>query len=167
VPGTETGGYESEFVEYNYGMATSSLTPKQTRFVEEYSIDHNGAAAAVRAGYSPRTARQIAHELLTKPDILGAVEANERLVAKQLQITREGVLKELQGAIAIAKEKGDVHAMIAGWREVAKICGFYAPERKEISVSASAQRVIEHLETLSDAELLQIAENGTYEADDS
>lgn len=51
-----------------------ALTAKQRRFVEEYCADFNGAAAARRAGYSKRTAKQTAYELLRKPEIAEAVE---------------------------------------------------------------------------------------------
>jgi hypothetical protein len=40
------------------------MTPRQERFVAEYCIDRNGAAAARRAGFSPRAARQTASRLL-------------------------------------------------------------------------------------------------------
>jgi hypothetical protein len=45
------------------------MTPKQARFVQEYLIDLNAAQAAIRAGYSAKTARVIGHENLTNPDI--------------------------------------------------------------------------------------------------
>ena len=45
------------------------LTQKQQRFCEEYLIDCNATQAAIRAGYSPATARAIGAENLTKPDI--------------------------------------------------------------------------------------------------
>lgn len=48
---------------------TSDRPPKQALFVQEYLKDFNATQAAVRAGYSHRSARSIANELLTKPDI--------------------------------------------------------------------------------------------------
>ncbi|MFD2936329.1 terminase small subunit [Spirosoma flavum] len=51
------------------------LTDKQRRFVEEYIKDQNGAAAARRAGYDENSARQQAHENLTKPYIRAAIDA--------------------------------------------------------------------------------------------
>ena len=45
------------------------MTEKQKRFCEEYLIDQNATQAAIRAGYSKRTARQMANRLLTKVDI--------------------------------------------------------------------------------------------------
>ena len=46
-----------------------SLTAKQARFVEEYLIDLNATQAAIRAGYSEKTAAAVGHENLRKPKI--------------------------------------------------------------------------------------------------
>lgn len=48
-------------------MSEGKLTDKQRRFCEEYVIDWNGTRAAIAAGYSENTAKQIANENLTKP----------------------------------------------------------------------------------------------------
>jgi len=45
------------------------MTNKQKRFCDEYLIDCNATQAAIRAGYSPKTAKQIGQENLTKPDL--------------------------------------------------------------------------------------------------
>ena len=50
------------------------LTKKQERFVDEYLIDLNATQAAIRAGYSGKTARSVGAENLTKPDIKKAIE---------------------------------------------------------------------------------------------
>jgi len=71
----------------------SKLTAKQQRFVDEYLIDLNGAAAARRAGYSVKTARQIADENLSKPDIVAAIEAAQAALSARTQITQEMVLR--------------------------------------------------------------------------
>jgi len=52
-----------------------ALTNKQKVFVEEYLLDFNATQAALRAGYSSRTARSIGGENLTKPDISEAIQA--------------------------------------------------------------------------------------------
>lgn len=51
---------------------------RQRRFVEEYCVDFNGAAAAERAGYSKRRARQTAYDLLQKPEIREAIDTRMR-----------------------------------------------------------------------------------------
>lgn len=48
---------------------SEKLTQKQQRFVDEYIISGNATQAAIKAGYSKRTARKIGQENLTKPDI--------------------------------------------------------------------------------------------------
>ncbi len=52
----------------------ANLTPKQQRFVEEYLIDLNATQAAIRAGYSEKTANEIGAENLAKPSIAKAIQ---------------------------------------------------------------------------------------------
>jgi len=59
------------------------LTPKEQRFVAEYLVDFNASRAAVRAGYSKKTACQIGYENLIKPDIQAAI-TNSRNSLKSL-----------------------------------------------------------------------------------
>ena len=57
------------------------LTEKQKRFVAEYQVDLNGTQAAIRAGYSPKTAEVIANHLVKKSWVLEAIrkETEKRL----------------------------------------------------------------------------------------
>ncbi len=71
------------------------LTPKQTQFCKEYIVDFNGTQAAIRAGYSKKTAGIIAWENLKKPNIQKYVS---ELIAKRsdkTEITADYVLKGL------------------------------------------------------------------------
>ncbi|KRM98261.1 terminase small subunit [Lactobacillus taiwanensis DSM 21401] len=52
----------------------TKLTQKQRRFIDEYIISGNATQAAIKAGYSKKTARKIGQENLTKPDIKAAIE---------------------------------------------------------------------------------------------
>lgn len=74
---------------------SSELTPKQARFVEEYLIDLNATQAAIRAGYSEKTARQIGEENLSKPDIATAIGKAMAERSARTEITADRVLKEL------------------------------------------------------------------------
>lgn len=71
------------------------LTSKQERFCREYVIDLNGTQAAIRAGYSEDSARAIACENLTKPDIAARVAELMKERADKTDITAEKVLREL------------------------------------------------------------------------
>jgi phage terminase small subunit len=79
------------------------MNTRQARFVQEYLIDRNGAAAAIRAGYSRHTARQIAHEILTRPDVAAAVSQGEAKLAEKAELSRAAALKGFQEAIEIAR----------------------------------------------------------------
>jgi phage terminase small subunit len=72
------------------------LTPKQARFVQEYLIDLNAAQAAIRAGYSAKTARVIGHENLTKPDIAAAIKKAMAERAERTELTADWVVDELR-----------------------------------------------------------------------
>lgn len=73
----------------------ANLTPKQQRFVEEYLIDLNATQAAIRAGYSEKTAYSVGHENLKKPEIQKAIEEAQNKRAEQTQIDAAYVLRRL------------------------------------------------------------------------
>lgn len=72
-----------------------SLNEKQKRFVLEYLIDLNATQAAIRAGYSKKTAYSIGQENLKKPEIQKAIQAKQNKLQNKLEITQERVLEEL------------------------------------------------------------------------
>lgn len=73
---------------------TDGLTDKQRRFVEEYPIDFNATQAAIRAGYSEKTAYSIGHENLNKPEIQSAIAERVTKIAEKVEITQERILQE-------------------------------------------------------------------------
>lgn len=73
----------------------SKLTAKQARFVDEYLIDLNATQAAIRAGYSKKTAGQIGDENLKKPQIKKAIEERQQKRSERTEITQDRVLQEL------------------------------------------------------------------------
>ncbi|AUT34471.1 terminase small subunit [Acinetobacter pittii] len=72
-----------------------ALRGKQQRFVDEYLIDRNATQAAIRAGYSAKTAGSIGDENLKKPEIKKAIEAGEAELAERNKITQDKVLNLL------------------------------------------------------------------------
>lgn len=74
--------------------AEVALTALQVRFVEEYLVDLNGTQAAVRAGYSEKTARQAAAENLSKPVIQAAIAEARQRQQQRTEITADRVLRE-------------------------------------------------------------------------
>ena len=79
----------------------NGLTPKQAAFVKEYLIDKNATQAAIRAGYSAKTADRIGPELLGKTCVEAAVNRNLIKQQERTEVTADRVLREL-AAIAFA-----------------------------------------------------------------
>lgn len=71
------------------------LTPRERRFVEEYLVDLNGKAAAIRAGYSPRGADQTAARLLGRVKLGAAVARAKEERADRIGVKADAVLREL------------------------------------------------------------------------
>ncbi|HIS57159.1 MAG TPA: terminase small subunit [Candidatus Fimimorpha excrementavium] len=71
------------------------MTKKQKRFVEEYLIDLNATQAAIRAGYSPDTAKSIGSENLTKPDIQARIAKAMAERSKRTGVNADRVVAEL------------------------------------------------------------------------
>jgi phage terminase small subunit len=72
------------------------MTPKHARFVAEYLIDLNAAQAAIRAGYSPKTADRQGSRLLSKAEIAAAVAAKQTKQLETADLTAVRVLEELR-----------------------------------------------------------------------
>ncbi|MAL41400.1 terminase small subunit [Thalassospira sp.] len=71
------------------------LTGKQQRFVEEYLIDQNATQAAIRAGYSEKTAHATGHENLKKPEIAKALEKEQAERTKRTRADQDWVITRL------------------------------------------------------------------------
>lgn len=133
-----------------------NLTPRQQLFVSEYLIDGNGARAARSAGYSEKTARQIATENLSKPYIQAAISAKQQETAVKLELRKEHVLLAHMEAINLARVQGQPMAMISGAREIGKLMGFYGAEEIELALGKNKATLQACYESMTDAELVAI-----------
>lgn len=76
------------------GAKQKPLNDKQSRFVDEYLVDLNATKAAIRAGYSQKTAYSQGFDLLKKPEIAAEIEKRRQLQAEKAGLTVERVLQE-------------------------------------------------------------------------
>jgi len=70
-----------------------NLTEKHKRFCEEYLIDLNATQAAIRAGYSRKTANEQGAQNLAKLSILEYIQERQKAIADKLHINQETVLE--------------------------------------------------------------------------
>lgn len=109
----------------------AKLTAKQQRFCDEYLIDLNATQAAIRAGYSKKTARKIGQENMTKPDIRQRIDARMAEKESELIADQDEVLKYLtavmrgqsRSSVVVVESTGDFMSQA---REMEK-----APDEKE------------------------------------
>ncbi len=76
-------------------MSDKPLTEKQARFVAEYLIDLNATQAAIRAGYSEKTARAAGCRLLAHPDIAASVAEAQEERAERTELSQDWVITQL------------------------------------------------------------------------
>jgi phage terminase small subunit len=120
-------------------------------------VTRNGSESARRAGYSTKTAYQIAFENLRKPEVVAALEAKEAALARKLEIDREAVIGGILQAIAEARSQGNAGTMVSGWSQIAKITGLDKPEpSRAATLSPDADAVKARLEAMPTEQLLEI-----------
>ncbi len=115
------------------------MTDKQRRFCDEYLVDLNATQAAIRAGYSPKTARKIGQENLTKPDIKEYIEQRMAEKESELIADQDEVLKYLTSVL-----RGESRSSVV----VVESIGDFMSEARELEKSPDEK------ERLKAAELL-------------
>ena len=119
------------------------LTNKQRIFVDEYLVDFNGTRAAIKAGYSQRSADVIACENLGKPNIDAIITAKLSESAKRNEVTRDSLTNELWKALDIAREQKQASAMTSVIMAIAKLHGLYNP--RSTAVHQNETSVTHHI----------------------
>lgn len=138
------------------------LTTRMKEFVKLWAQGETILSAAIRAGYND--GGTYAYRLAKDPAILKIYHREKEAYAAAVGMTRQKVMEGLLEAVEMAKIQADPTAMIAGWREVGKMCGYYEPVKKQIDVNITGNVVMERLNKLSDAELLKLIETETANA---
>ncbi|AIW03636.1 terminase small subunit [Bacillus phage Pascal] len=135
------------------------LTPKQQMFVKEYLIDLNATQAALRAGYSAKTAKQMGTENLSKPIIQSEIQKHMNTRAEKVDISSERILQEL-AAIAFHDANDVVYVdeveYISDWKTIKKATET-EPEVKEPIMEISQRVVVKNLSELTPLQRKSIA----------
>ena len=131
------------------------LNEKQKQFCEEYIIDLNGTQAAIRAGYSKKTARAIANELLTKLDIQEYICVLKNKRSERVKYSQDELMRDIlevknrcmQANPVLDKEgnetgiwKFDSNGANKALDMLAKHVGFYETDNKQKAFNISVNR---------------------------
>ena len=95
------------------------MTPKQARFVQEYLIDPNATQAAIRAGYSKKTADVQGPRLLGNVGVAAAIQVGQAALSDRLGVTADRVVAGLL-AEAEGKEDSTSGSRVQAWAHLGK-----------------------------------------------
>jgi len=143
-------------------MHINQLTPRQKLFCENFVGPgrHCAALSARLAGYAPGCSHVTGCQLLKQPKIAATVRGLEDVLARDMRVSRQGVISELVRAAELARELKEPAAMISAFKNVAQICGYYRQEELRAVSGQDASDLTARLRGMSDAELLKIIEAG-------
>jgi phage terminase small subunit len=123
-------------------MKKDKLTPKQQRFVEEYTKDFNATRAAKEAGYSEKTAYKIGSENLIKPQIQQAIQRSMAKLSRKVEITKESLVNDLNTIkdSSMDGEAADKSVAVKAVTQMSKMLGHDAPSKADIT--SEGKRII-------------------------
>lgn len=128
------------------------LTEKQSIYVDNIMEGKSKSEAARAAGNLPTNSNAIERSKAVQEALKAARSELEDIST----IRRIDVLEGIMEAIDMGRTLAEPSTMIAGWKEIAKIMGYYAPETKRIELSTDQANVQKKLEMMSDQELLEM-----------
>jgi phage terminase small subunit len=122
-------------------VAKEGLTPKQAAFVREYLVDLNATQAAIRAGYSEKTADQQASRLLTNVKVQEAVTKGREKLAHKVEVTTERVLGGLLAEATADDGPMCKGARVKAWELLGKHLGLLT-DRSKVEVSGDVSALL-------------------------
>ena len=133
---------------------TKPLTDKQKLFVKFWAEGESITSASLRAGYNDGAS--IAYRMVRMPNVLALKAQYEAKYQEECQMTRKRVMDGFLESIEMAKLMAEPSSMIAGWREIGKLCGYFAPVETRVKVDVTGNVVLDRLNSMTDAELLKV-----------
>lgn len=133
-----------------------NATKKQQSLIEELEKGEATTTAIRNAGYKSQNKKQT----MTSPVIQKALENIHKNTRQLTSIERADVLEGVLSAIQLAESLDDPATMIRGWNEIARLHGYHAAEKRELSVSGQVSH--DHsgdlrLEQMSTKQLLELS----------
>lgn len=130
------------------------LTEQQKLFVHYWARGESILSASLKAGY--QDGGTYAYRLVHQPNILKMYQAEKDAYERDSGMNRKRVIDGLLEGIEMAKTMAEPSSMIAGWREIGKLCGYYEPVQVKHTVDVQGKILVDRMEKLSDAELFEL-----------
>jgi phage terminase small subunit len=135
------------------------LTAQQLAFVKAWAQGESIASASQRAGYSAGDG--FCYRMTAMPNVLKVYHAEKALYAASCQMTRKRVMDGLLEGVEMARLMAEPMTLIAGWREIGKMCGYYEPTKLQVEHNHKGEVTVRQLNGMSDAELVALIKGGS------
>lgn len=139
------------------------LTPHQFDFVKFMAQGMPASAAARHAGFA-HTGIAV-YRLIRLPNVQAALKIEREKYEREAKMTRKKVMDGILEAIEMARLQSEPITMVAGWREIAKMCGYYEAVKSKIDISVNGQLLVSRIQSMPDDELLALAEGAVHEGE--
>lgn len=141
------------------GLDAFSVRKRQIEFVEYLSVGFTPRQAIQKIGYNTTSKSNIenaVNTMMKSPFVVEELAKLHEENRKEMAITREKVQSIVLEAIDMGRIISDPMAIIRGAQELNKMCGFYAPEEKKITLTAEQRRLTAKYDEISDADLVAL-----------
>ena len=130
------------------------LTEKQKLFALAWAQGDTIPNAMARAGYNEQPS--YGYRMAKMPNILALYAAEKAKFEEAAQMSRKKVMDGLLDAIDMAKLMSEPSTMVSGWREIARMCGYFEPVKQRIDINVTGNVMLDRMNSMSDADLLRI-----------
>lgn len=130
------------------------LTEIEERFVFNVAVAGMSDAAAARHAGAKGTGA--GSDLSTRPHVIAAIRAQKQTNARKMEMTRDKIIEGLAEAIEHAKLYAEPASEIAGWREIAKITGFYDAPVKKKELSEKQERFLQLIQEMDEGDIINM-----------
>ena len=137
------------------------LTDKQKAFVQSWAKGNSIGRASLDAGFADDG---LGYRLARMPNVLALKAQLSAKYEEEAQMDRKQVMDGFKEAIEMAKLMAEPANMIAGWREIGKMCGYYAPVETRVKVDVTGNIILDKMNSMTDAELLKVISQGALHA---
>lgn len=136
-----------------------AVSPKELCFLNHVVSGLTRSRAAEAAGYNFKNPSNGASAIMRRPAVKALFQELQVAAAERAQISQDDVIQGFKTAIESAEMTSDPQAQIAGWREIAKMLGFYAPKVTKVVVSKTEEKAKRELSSMSEKELIEMAQS--------
>lgn len=133
------------------------MTEKQKALAKALAMPGMTQSAAGRmAGYGNVSVAGMVKRLLVDPAFVALLDIERKAFIEASSMTRKRVIDGFLRAVELSEMKTDSIAMTAAWREIGRLCGYYAPKVIQHKVSVDGEAFKERLQQMTEDELMRL-----------